>query len=819
MELPFSDPVLIFASVMIIILLAPILARRLKLPEILGLILAGLVFGPYGLGLIERDDTIRLLGQVGLLFIMFLAGLEIDLHQVKRNRSHSLVFGIITFIIPLAVGTGVASWVMAVSLPTAILLSSMYSSHTLLTFPVITKLGLTRSRSVTTTIGGTIITDTLALLVLATIAATVRGDVSPAFWTRLASMIVLYVLATILVLPRLGRWFLRNVASDDTTAFVFVIAVTFFTAYLAHLAGLEPIIGAFLAGLTLNSLIPDKSGLMARLHFTGNALFIPFFLLSVGMLVNLRLLLDGRDAWVVVGVMTATALVTKWVAAVLSGRILGYSGVESRLIYGLSVNQAAATLAAALVGYEIGLFNDAIITGTIVMIGITCFIGPLVTERAGKSLAEARTTRLREEREPPSRILVPVIEKENAAQLMEVAFYLRGEADRHEPVYPVHVVPDGPDAEDQVARGEELLAHMVVRSLAAGVPVNPLTMVDLNIASGILRAITENRISTLILAWDGVQHRTRVFGRVLDVIVAGTTRQILLNRLVSPVNTVRRVRLLVPPRADQEVGFPEAVHTIRKLASQCGMSIVLYADRTFPEASWEFVRKARPNVETSIKRYTVWKEIVQVLREDVTATDSVLLMTARVGSISWQPKSDRLPSLLAGSCPSNNVSVMYVAGERNVEYTSGDEHETDYRPEQVFQPVYTLLNTDHREIETLIRDMVRLIESGSGETWERLVAHMIRIARSEPVELLPEVVLLHTHAPEVDRSTVLLAVSRNEIALPRVETGIHVVIMLLDPVGLDPGDHLAALGRIAGAIRSPGFLKRLRGASGFDDLL
>ncbi len=824
MSIPFSDPILIFASVMLLILVAPLLARRLKLPEIVGLIIAGMVFGPHGLGLIERDATIRLLGEVGLLWIMFLAGLEIDLHQVRRNRTHSLVFGMITFLIPLLVGTGLAIWIMAAALPTAVLLSSMYSSHTLLTFPLAARLGLTRSRVVTTTIGGTIITDTLALLVLAVIASSVEGDASLGFWVRLGGFMTLYVVAVLVIVPRLGRWFLRNVATDDTVAFVFVLAVTFMTAYLAHVAGLEPIIGAFLAGLTLNSLIPERSGLMARLHFTGNALFIPFFLISVGMLVNLRLLGQDAEPWIVVAVMTGTALVTKWLAAEISGRLLRYKKEERGLMYGLSVNQAAATLAAALVGYDIGLFNDAIITGTIVMIGITCFVGPLVTERSGRKLAELRESTFSDEHRPPARILFTVDRKESAMQLLELALFLR-EEDSHEPVYPVHVVPDGPDAEQHVARGEDLLAHMVVRALAADVPVNPQTMLDVNVSSGFIRAIRENRISTVVMDWDGIRRsRSHILGRILDLVVTGTTRQVLVNRFIHPLGTARRLLLLVPPAFEREVGFTEAIGTVKRLAAQCGVSLTVLVDGLFPDTARNHLQRSTPSVPVTVERYRRWREVLSGQGDDHAPSqeDWLVLLSPRMGSISWQPRTDRLPARLSAAFPRVNMSVLYAAGDRISGASQNDPEEArlpDHSGSRVFTPERTLLGGSWDQIEPLIGDVLALIfpdypDGPSG----RLMRHLLTIAREEPVELVPEVVLLHTRAPEIQSCQILLATSRRPLAFPKVANPARVVIFLLDPMGQDPSEHLAALGRIAGTIRNRELVERMLEARTFEDL-
>ena len=288
--LPFRDPILIFSSVLLIILIAPAVLKQVRVPGIVGLILAGVLVGPNGLHLLERDASIVLFGTVGLLYIMFLAGLEIDLHDFQRYKNRSLVFGALTFSIPQTIGMLTGRYFLGFSWPSAILLASMFASHTLLAYPIVSRLGIARNEAVSVTVGGTIITDTAALLVLSVIAGSARGELSGAFWLQLSISFALFVFAVLWLFPRVGTWFFKNSGSDSSSQYIFVLAFVFAAAFLAQMAGVEPIIGAFLAGIALNSLIPQQSHLMNRVHFVGNTLFSPFFLLSVGMLVDLRVL-------------------------------------------------------------------------------------------------------------------------------------------------------------------------------------------------------------------------------------------------------------------------------------------------------------------------------------------------------------------------------------------------------------------------------------------------------------------------------------------------------------------------------------------------
>ena len=340
---PISDPVLVFAIVAALILLAPIVMGRWRLPGMIGLLAAGALLGPNALGVLARDQSFVLFGTVGLLYIMFTAALEIDMAVLKRHSGASLAFGLFTFGIPMGLGLVVAHHLLGFDWPAAILLASTFASHTLVTYPIASRLGITRNPAVTTAVGGTIVTDTLALLVLAVIVSSTRGSIDEMFWYRLGVSLALYVAAILVGLPLLARWFFRKVGRDGVAEFVFVLATVFGCAALSHLAGSEPIVGAFLAGLALNRLIPHHSTLMNRIQFTGEAVFVPFFLLSVGMLLDLRVFAGGPRAWAVALAMVVTVHVTKWLAAEAT-RLLGYSRDQARLVFGLSVPQAAATL-------------------------------------------------------------------------------------------------------------------------------------------------------------------------------------------------------------------------------------------------------------------------------------------------------------------------------------------------------------------------------------------------------------------------------------------------------------------------------------------
>ncbi|HEY4650687.1 MAG TPA: cation:proton antiporter, partial [Pontibacter sp.] len=275
LTLPFEDPVMIFMMVLLIILVAPMILNRLRIPGIVGLIIAGVLVGPNGLNLLMRDASIILFGTVGILYIMFLAGLEVDMIDFKKNKNKSMVFGALTFLIPITVGTLVFYYIMGYEILSAILLSSMFSSHTLIAYPIASRLGLNKNEAVTITIGGTIITDTAVLLVLAVVAGSAEGNIDFFYWIKLAMSLSVFAAVVMFGFPYIARWFFRHIEGEKGAQFIFVLTMVFAAAFLAELAGVEAIIGAFLAGLALNTLIPHTSALMNRIEFVGNNVFIP----------------------------------------------------------------------------------------------------------------------------------------------------------------------------------------------------------------------------------------------------------------------------------------------------------------------------------------------------------------------------------------------------------------------------------------------------------------------------------------------------------------------------------------------------------------
>ncbi|HEX5871309.1 MAG TPA: cation:proton antiporter, partial [Longimicrobium sp.] len=664
--LPFTDPVLIVALATLIFLAVPILAERVRVPGVIGLIVAGAAVGPHGFGLLARDQTIVLLGTVGLLYLMLMVGLELDLHQFNRYRNRSIVFGLLSFLIPAALGLGLGL-ALGYSAASALLLASAFSSHTLLAYPIASRMGIVRNEAVTTALGGTILTEILALLLLAVVANSARGGaLDLGFWARLSVSFGVYVGVVMWGLPKLGRWFFRQ-AGEGGAEFIFVLASLFTVSYLSHAAGVEPIVGALLAGLALNRLVPAQGPLMNRIHFVGNTIFIPFFLLSVGMLVNVRALDSGR-AWTISIVLTLGVLVGKWVASKVAEKAFGYDADEGWVVFGLTVPHAAGTLAIVLVGYELGLLDQTEVNGVVLMILVTCLAGPWAVERFGRRVAAREEQRPYDAGAAPRRILIPLANPATAEALMDLAFVVRGR-ESDEPLYPLTVAPEeGQATEAWVAEAERMLGHAVHHAAAAEVPVHPLTRVDAHVAAGIVRGIAETRSTEVVIGWDGRRTGARViFGTVLDQLLERTRQTLLVARLGHPLSVTGRLVVLFPPGIDRHPGFPHALSTVNRIASGIGAGMAGVVVGSEAERVQAVHAAARPQVAAEWQAVGDWGALAAWLRDSLRRDDLVVLMAARRGTVAWHPRLARLPGELAGMAPESFLAVYAPESESPAE--------------------------------------------------------------------------------------------------------------------------------------------------------
>lgn len=662
-QLPLENLILIFSLILFIILLSPILLRKLNIPGIIGLIIAGVVIGPHGFGILEKSSAIDLFSTIGLLYIMFIAGLELDLNEFKSNRNKSLLFGFFTFVIPLAVGYPVCYYLLGYDFNASLLTASMFATHTLVAYPIVSKLGISKNQAVAVTVGGTILTDTAVLLILAVIIGNSQGSLNQEFWIRLIISLAIFSFIMFFIVPKIAKWFFRKLESEKHSHYIFVLSVVFFAAFLAEVAGVEAIIGAFVAGLALNKLIPHSSALMNRIEFIGNSLFIPFFLISVGMLVDVSVIMSGPTALIVAGTLTVVALFGKWLAAWFTQLIFKYTGAQRQLIFGLSGAHAAATLAVILVGYKADIIDENILNGTIILILITCIVASFATERASKKIiieSEDDTDQIIKTNGAASNehILLPIATVAKIEKLLEFAIFIKNKKSTN-PVSILSVVSNNDEAEINILKARNKLEEFVKQASASETNVNIITTIDHNPASGITRISREIMADIIILGWPQRSgFFDKLIGEKIDSILNNTDKTTFICHLEKPLVLHKRIVVAAPPLAEHENGFGLWVAKIAKLAQELSVSIQLYCNEATQKSVERLLKKAKLTASISMQLFTDWEDFL-ILSKDIHQDDLFVLISARKGATSYTGALENLPAKLEKYFPTNSRLVIY----------------------------------------------------------------------------------------------------------------------------------------------------------------
>lgn len=665
-SLPLENPVIIFSLVLFIILFAPILFNKIKIPQIIGLIIAGMIIGPYGFNLLLRDSSIVLLGTVGLLYIMFTAGLEIDMEEFRKNRIKSLVFGLLTFSIPLLFGCFAAYYILNFSLFPSILLGSMLSTHTLLAYPIVSKYGIARLRSVTLTIGGTIVTDILSLLVLAAVTGMTRGDIGAAFWIKLAGGCLIFGFIVFYLFPLIAQWFFKRF-DDHISQYIFVLAMVFLGSFLAEVAGLEAIIGAFLSGLALNRFIPHVSALMNRIEFVGNAIFIPFFLIGVGMLVDITVLFKGLGAITVAAVMIAVAVSSKYLAAMFTRRAFGLSKEDQSLIFGLSTARVGATLAIVLIGYNIilsetasgepiRLFNEDVLNGTVLMILVTCTISSFVVEKASQIIALKEESKTSTRSDLNEKILVSLSHNETVSDLVDLSLMMRPPKSNI-PVFALHVTADVNSAGTNVS-GQKIMEKALKHATATGNTLVPINRFDVSISHGIIYSIKEHNIPDILIGLHRNADKQTFFGPTAEKILQNVLKTIYIYKPFQPLNTLKNILVLVPHKAELEPGFLHWFDKLATIAKASGVPLTYHAaGETLTE-----LKKAQSNStngpKVSFNEFSNWDDFLIFSRE-LKPNDLFVVVSSRKGNPSYSDHLERLPNYLSSYFQYNSFIILY----------------------------------------------------------------------------------------------------------------------------------------------------------------
>lgn len=662
-NVPFSNPVAIFFTVMALILIVPMVLQKLRIPNIVGLIAAGVVIGPHCLHILDRDSSFEIFGQVGILYLMFLAGVEIDMLNLRRNWRQGMRFGLLSFVLPMAGGILVGRMVLGFSWPTALLVSSMLSSHTLISYPVVARFGLSGERSSVIAVCGTIVAVLLSLLLLAEVVDLHSGDgvdaVRPAL---LVFSIAIYAAATWYGLSAAARWFFRHF-NDRVQQFIFVMAGMLLSALVSQLIGLEGILGAFYAGLVLNRFIPSRSSLMSRLEFVGSAVFIPYFLIGVGMMMNVGVIFRSWNvAWLAL-CMTLTALFCKWLSAYIVQRVMHLSADDRRLVFGLTSGKAAATIAATIIGYGVGLISEDVMNAAVIMILVCCAVASVMTERAAKGVRMRITER---ELSGASRTgigagsgqrqLVALANPVTAAGLLRLAFLMR--RDKCEEHITGLFVRNSDDS-TAIGMGRGAMKEAAAAAASVDIPFDEVERFDVNTVAGINNVMKERHCTEILI---GLHRRSNVvdtfYGSMTEQLLHATDRMIIMSRCFVPVNTLSRIVMYVPPRAEYETGFQLWIDRIGMLAAHTGTSLLVFAH---PDT----IRHLRPlmegvyHAEMSFVEMPMWDDFITLSAQIDDDDDLFVVVSARPGSLSYSSDLEGMPHFLSRYFSRHNLLVIY----------------------------------------------------------------------------------------------------------------------------------------------------------------
>lgn len=664
--LPLADPVLKFLLILLIILAAPLLLNKLRIPHLLGLIIAGAIIGPHGFNLVLRDSSIILSGTAGLLYIMFLAGLEIDMADFKRNSTKSLAFGMYTFLIPMILGTVVGIWVLQFNVLTSVLLASMFASHTLIAYPIISKLGISKNKAVSITVGGTMITDTLALLVLTIIVGMATGQVNDMFWIRLGVSILIFALIVLFGFPFIGRWFFKHV-HDNISQYIFVLVMVFLGSFLAQVAGMEAIIGAFLSGLALNRLIPQSSPLMNRVEFAGNAIFIPFFLLGVGMLIDYRTFFTSFETIKVGLIMIIVATAAKYIAAWMTQKTFHLSTDQRSVIFGLSNAQAAATLAAVMVGYNvitgtdangepIRLLNESVLNGTILMILVTCTIASFAAQKGAHNIAAQDISDKEENKKESEHILIPVSNEETVEELVNLSLAIKSPQNKNG-LFALKVIDNHHSDEKALKQSRRVLQTAVNTAAATDTRMKDLLRYDLSISNAIASVVKEREITDLVVGLHKEKDIPAAFlGHIVESVLAESSVSTFIYKPAQPISTVRRHLIIIPELAEKEIGFNQIIFRLRNVTQNTGAATVFYGS----EATLNALKKllAKKSGEASYIEFNDWDDFLIVFR-DIKPDDTMWIILSRKEGLSYAPAMARIPKYLNKYFQANSFVLAY----------------------------------------------------------------------------------------------------------------------------------------------------------------
>jgi len=667
MQLPIQEPVFIFTIVMAVIFLSPYVMRFLRMPEIIGMIFFGIFLGPNGFNVLEWDNGVSLFGTVGVIFIMFYSGLQMDIKDFKKKKDKSIAFGLLTFIFPIIAGFLAGYFILGFNLITSILFGSIFSSHTLLTYPIVGKLGVKDNEAVVVGVGGTLITNTIAMLILAIIVGKVT---SGGEWYDAPVIFACFSILVLMLVPKISRWFFRRAGTETYNQYIFIITILFMVVSFGKQLGIEPIIGAFLAGLAVNTLIPANSILMNRIAFIGNTLFIPFFLLYVGMLTDVKLLFSD---WKVIGIaalMFIVAVPTKYFAAYLTQKLFKYSDAQKNLIFGLTNTQAAGTLAVIMIGIKLGFFPPILLDSSVLLMLATCIISAFYTERAARKIASEKGIHIPEATKIEiikEKILLLLSNPLTVPKLVDLALMMK-EPKNANPIYPLTLVVEGnsnnPSVE--IAEKQKLLEQAQTHASGTNQLTHLITRFDTNVASGVKLASSEFSITHTILGWNSSNGKSKFFGTILEHLLNICDDTIIAARTPNDWHAVKRIFLFMAPNSHIESKFLSVIMPILRIAVSLKKAVIFHGTRHQFDEVKKICSANKKNLEFEFVE-SGKESLLKFTKNNLRENDFSIILCGRVLSVSFSEEHLRLPDFISSNFPKDNfLQVFSPKNEKNV---------------------------------------------------------------------------------------------------------------------------------------------------------
>lgn len=651
---PLTNNVALLSVVLAIILIIPLFTKRFHIPQVIGLILCGTLIGPHALNIIDNKGAFSLLSTIGLLYIMFTAGLELDIHQFNANRRRSIGYAFLTMICPIAIIFPIAYYGFDMPALAALLTGCMFSTHTLIAYPAVSRYGVSHDVSVAVTVGGTIIVDAVVLILLAVLMGLAVGNLTTSFWVELGVSLVLFSIFMFLVVPAIGRWFFSHWHNERIQRYIFVIFMLMLSALVAELCELEGIVGAFLAGLMLNRFIPKNGTLMHNIEFVGNVLFIPIFMVGVGMLVDISVIMQGPATILLALLLSVAALASKWLAARISQKLFHYTAAQRKVMFGLSSARVAATLAIVLVAHRAGLLNDTFLNAAILLILITCIVASFVTEHAARALALEHADKA-QHHDPATeeRILLPIANPANAAALLRFANFIKSPVSDHRMTL-LTVVADDHEAEVKIRQFREA-ATSVIKTSESPENFRVSATIDPSFSDAVSRVVRELHTTLLLMGWPHSSLPDIILGEKWRALVHDIDRMVIWADVPHAMTSPKRLVLFTQQHAEKEAGFDDWFDKIIWLANQTALPLIHIGTKDVHDAMLARLEETQKTVSLKYHEEAQPQKAHKIITDD----DWIIVVSARINTLSHSPECESFPIMLSREYANHNKLLIY----------------------------------------------------------------------------------------------------------------------------------------------------------------